>query len=238
MEAKILYKENILSANLIVAKETSKTFAILLSGGSKKIGQERYAEFQALLQQQGVSSLAFDYAGSGRSEGVFDDSSLADRIEQTAFLYSWLCKQYGENITIYLCGASMGAYVAVGAANKIGAPVSKLMLVCSAAYSQNAHAVNFGPAFSQEIRRPESWKNSLAFQWIEEYKGELLIIAGEQDDIIPKEIPQTYLESAVRAASKNLAIIPQAKHTIAAFNLLQEPDKSQVLKLVLDFFKA
>lgn len=225
-----------MAGHVVLADTRPRAFALLLSGSSKKVGQERFADFQEALQERGVSSLRFDYRGCGRSAGSFNDYSLADRIDDAMYMYRWLQERYGSDIRIYLCGTSIGAYVAAGAAHEIGSAAERLMLVCAAAYAQSAHAVRFGEDFSREIRRPGSWEDSFAFQWIAGYVGDLLLISAEDDEVVPKEIPQAYLANAANARSKAHVVIPEARHSIAAFQNLAEPLKSEVLEAALGFF--
>ena len=64
------------------------------------------------------------------------------------------------------------------------------------------------------IRQPQSWIRSDAWRILAGYTGRLLIIAGENDPIIPRDVIQRIYHSAVNASERQLYIAPNASHFV------------------------
>ena len=81
-------------------------------------------------------------------------------------------------------------------------------------YSARADAVAFNRGFTDIIRQPQSWNHSDAWDILAQYRGRLLIVAGENDRIIPREVINKIYESAVKATERKLYVAPNASHFI------------------------
>ncbi|OYY85453.1 MAG: hypothetical protein B7Y61_07565 [Rhizobiales bacterium 35-66-30] len=131
------------------------------------------------LAERGIGTLALDHRGHGQTGGRLADSSLGQRVEEARVVIETVRPQK-------LLGAvsmSMGGYVAVKLTRVIEMPA--LVMIAPAMYDGDALDVPFGPAFSEIIRRSESWRRSDAWKILRVYAGRVLIVAGEQDDRIP-----------------------------------------------------
>jgi len=84
-----------------------------------------------------------------------------------------------------------------------------------------AATVNFGPAFSQIIRQEKSWQDSDAWPLLAGYRGKILIVAAERDEVIPQEIPAKLHNAAMEALWKTLFIVPNAGHNSVWKNITQ-----------------
>jgi pimeloyl-ACP methyl ester carboxylesterase len=118
-------------------------------------------------------------------------------------------------------GVSMGAYNALQLSKAM--PFQSLVLMVPGVYSTAAYKVTFGPDFSAIIRKHRSWEQSDAWDIAAAFTGNLLVIAAENDAIIPSEIPEKLLSSASCCCQKQLLIIPEAGHNNIWQNLMLSP---------------
>lgn len=168
------------------------------------------------LWQRGVGSTALDCIGHGQTGGVFADSSLQRRSQQAQSVI----EQVGVRPTA-LAGISMGAYNALRLSEE--REVQALILIVPGIYTPEAHEVPFGPGFSAIIRRPRSWADSDAWDILGRFRGRLLVVAGEQDSVIPLEIPERLHAAATRASQRELLVVPGAGHKGLLPRLLDNP---------------
>lgn len=168
------------------------------------------------LWQRGVGSTALDCIGHGQTGGVFADSSLQRRSQQAQSVI----EQAGVRPTA-LAGISMGAYNALRLSEELEAQA--LILIVPGIYTPEAHEVPFGPDFSAIIRRPRSWADSDAWDILGRFRGRLLVVAGEQDSVIPLEIPERLHAAATRASQRELLVVPGAGHKGLLPRLLDNP---------------
>ncbi len=91
--------------------------------------------------------------------------------------------------------------------------VSNLILLVPAVYSPRAYDIPFGPQFSAAIRAADSWRESDAFDILSRFTGNLVVIAAEFDDIIPKDIVEQIHSSAMNAANRILHVIPGSAYS-------------------------
>ena len=176
-----------LEGNLFPPK-THRSIGILMLHGASNKGKYRYFPLQEFLYKNNISSFAYNTRGVGESEGNFMDSSLKNRLHDATAAYTYY-KQYVDNIII--AGSSMGGYVATELAHRYP-EIKGLVLIGPAAYAPDAENVLLGPQFTEIISQEGSWKNSVSFQYVREYKGSVLITYGDHDTVIPKEIQETY----------------------------------------------
>jgi pimeloyl-ACP methyl ester carboxylesterase len=60
----------------------------------------------------------------------------------------------------------------------------------------------------------QSWFRSDAWRILADYRGRLLIVAGENDPIIPRDVIKRIYDSAVNASERQLYIAPNASHFV------------------------
>jgi pimeloyl-ACP methyl ester carboxylesterase len=178
--------------------------AVVLHGAGTS-SRERFARLRRALNACGVPTVSFDYIGHGETGGALIGSSLAERTAQAAAVIE---RTAAEPLT--LIGASMSGYTAVTLTRHFR--VANLVLLVPAVYTAAAYRLPFGPAFSQAIRAPGSWRASDAWDLLARFRGNLLVIAAEQDDVIPREIVEGIYASAAAAAHRRLLVVPGSRH--------------------------
>lgn len=176
---------------------------LMLHGGGKD--RTVFYKYRALLDALGFGTTVFDFLGHGKTGGDMHDSSLFSRTAQAEAVIAF------QGLEITGCmGVSMGAYNALQLTKTV--PFQSLILMVPGVYSTPAWKINFGPEFSAIIRKERSWAQSDAWGIAAEFTGNMLIIAAENDAIIPPEIPEKLFSSASCCRHKELLIIPGADH--------------------------
>ena len=185
-------------------------------------GNSNRGRFQLLREElfaEGISSAAFDFVGHGDTGGDLKSSSLSSRTRQACRVVDSLNLQQ----PFAVIGASMSAYTAVKLLEHFH--IKSLILLVPAMYTSQAYTTPFNRGFSDIIRQPQSWVQSDAWRLLADYTGRLLIVAGENDQIIPRDVINRIHDSAVNAAERKLYIAPQASHFV--FTDLRENDPAE-----------
>lgn len=191
-------------------------------------GNSNRARFQTLREElfaKGISSAAFDFVGHGDTGGDLKSSSLSSRTRQACRVVDALNLQQPFSVI----GASMSAYTSVKLLEHYH--IKSLVLLVPAMYTSRAYSIPFNRGFSDIIRQPQSWVQSDAWRLLADYTGRLLIVAGEIDQIIPRDVISRIYDSAVNATERKLYIAPNASHFV--FTDLRENDPAE-FKSVFD----
>lgn len=185
-------------------RHTNPCHTLVLHGAGLS-SRQRFSKMRAGLKDKGLSSVGFDFIGHGDTGGEITDTSLYGRTEQAATVIRQTCRE-----PLNLIGASMSAYTAIRLTEVFS--VENLVLLVPAVYTPLAYHLPFGPAFSAAIRVPCSWKDSEAFTILGHFKGNLLIIAAENDHVIPDEVIKMLHESAKYAKTNQVYKVPGSEH--------------------------
>ena len=113
-----------------------------------------------------------------------------------------------------------------------------MILLVPAMYASKAYKVPFNQGFTEIIRQPQSWRDSNAWQILSEYKGCLLIIAAENDEVIPLGVINRIYDSAVKAEERVLFVAPRASHAVFTDLRSNNPDGfSKVFSQIVEILK-
>ncbi len=193
---------------MIVAKDFSTKSNFVFLHGAGLGNKERVLSFAEYLVDRGVSIVTFDQSGAGKDAANLKASSLAKRaLESKAAI-----ERFADQDSLTVCGSSMGGYIALKMLEYFD--VKNLVLFCPAIYASKAYNVPFGDGFTETIRQPESWRDSDVLYNLEQFKGSLLIIIGEKDDVIPPGVIDLIYSHASKAAKREIIRIPEAPHKI------------------------
>jgi pimeloyl-ACP methyl ester carboxylesterase len=169
------------------------------------------------LAAAGHAALTFDFSGNGESTGVYLQGSLRQRYQEALAVGGRL----DADRSPVLIGTSMGAHLAAWAV-----PVLRpraLIFFCPAAYPAAATDVRFtgylantpgGSPQDAALVRPGYSADSPAFAGIAEFTGDLLVIAGRRDEVVPAEVVEGYLRHARRARSHELIWLADCGHLV------------------------
>lgn len=141
-----------------------------------------------ILHEKGVSVLAWDYRGYGKSQGQPDE---ANTVADARLAQLWLADRAGVRPDdIVVAGRSLGGGVAVGLASQY--PVRALVL--DRTFSQLVETARYHYPWL-----PVSWimKNRFAsIDAIKNYKGPLLQAHGTADVVVPYEMGKRLFDAA------------------------------------------
>jgi len=192
--------------------------------GAGKSSRERLSRIRDHLNAGGLPSVCFDFIGHGETGGDIMSTSLEKRTGQAEAVIRHTCSE-----PLTLIAASMGAYTAVKLTQLFW--VKNLVLLVPAVYSPLAYHLPFGPKFSAAIRQPFSWRESDAFGILENFKGNLLVIAAENDNIIPKEVITRIHDSAKHAKTNRVYTVPCSGHRSL---FPKDKDFNLVMNMIVD----
>ena len=173
--------------------------------GAGQSSLERFSRMRDRLNASGLPSVCFDFIGHGRTGGDIRSTSLCSRTEQAAAVIRRTCTE-----PLTLIAASMGAYTAVKLTELFS--VENLILLVPAVYTPLAYHLPFGPQFSKAIRAPGSWRESDAFTILERFQGNLLVVAAENDSVIPDGVITGIHGAAKNSRTNQVYTIPGSGH--------------------------
>lgn len=203
----IFYKNRKVIGDLYGNEDKTNVFFL---HGAGKSNRKRFDLIRLKLENNGISSCAFDFIGHGETGGNLSSSSLIERTEVASCIIdkAW----NGKPIT--LIGASMSGYTAVKLQSIYN--VKNLVLLVPAAYDKKAYKLNFDLEFTRCIRTLNSYYNSDAWELLNGFKGKALIVNAEKDKVIPNEVIELFYTSASQA-KRELLTINNSPHGLLEF---------------------
>jgi hypothetical protein len=191
--------------------ETKEKPDLFMLHGAGKSTRQRFDFMREKLLRKGLASLSFDLPGHGETGGDLSSSSLRERTE----IANKIISSYSNGEAISIVGNSMSGYTAVKLTEIY--EVENLILIVPAAYDKAAYELHFNETFSKCLRREKSYLDSDSWKILKNYKGNLLIISAESDEVIPREIIERLMSSSVNAKSRKLITVKNAPHGIMSF---------------------
>ena len=202
------YNGHKIIADILTDGDAPKVFCMHGAGISNR---KIFDPMRNYLSENNISSCALDFIGYGETCGELSDSSLRSRTEQAGAIIEKA--KIIKPLTII--AGSMAGYNAIKLTEIY--PVDLLVLSASAVYRKDAYEVPFGDKFSALIREPKSWDSTDAWDILEKYKGKIIVLAGEKDDVIPREVTQKIYDSAINASHREIIIVPYAPHRLVSY---------------------
>lgn len=210
-----------------------KKFLVLIPGGGKIVGASRFAELQERLFNENIGSVSINFAGVEGSVGSVELDNLENRINVTVKIIDWIKNIFTfEELSLY--GVSMGGYVVLGVQEKENCN-GKIIIHTPAAYAKESLNVNFDERFTNILRTPDSWKNSESFDWLKNTDNQTLLIIHSEDEVIPKEILDTYKEIILGKENSKTVEIKDAKHSIWGIEDIDKVLKEKIILEIIDF---
>jgi pimeloyl-ACP methyl ester carboxylesterase len=175
----------------------TRVLTVFVPGAPRNASQTRVTSgwesaITEAVQQPDAAFVTFNYVGIGASAGRMSDTSIATRRSQVQAIIRY-AHDATEARCLVLVGCSMGGHIVATLARKCKA--DGVALVVPAAYGSRAEGVNFGPRLTAELRRPHSWRDSPALAEYRLFSGRKLLIAPQDDEVVPAEITDTYADS-------------------------------------------
>ena len=194
------------------------------------------------LEEKGIASIRFDYNGHGESDGLFQDMTVLNEIEDTKKVYNYI-KNFPEITSISLFGHSQGAIVASMVAGELGEDKIKCIALMSPApiiHEDSLRGIFLGRTFDP-INLPEyldvngnkvgheylnNIQNIQIFEVSSKFKGKAYMIHGTADTLIP------YTDSI-----RYSRIYPNSEvHLLAGFDHNFTQDITKPNKILCDYF--
>ena len=149
------------------------------------------------LEKAGIGSVRFDFSGSGESDGLFEDMTVSREISEARRIYEFMsgleCADPGS---LFLVGFSNGGLIASVLAPElegVKALVFGLLLGIwpilgerSVCFTDEAGRMDIGglllnPRFVDDVKSIDIYGRAA------KYKGEVLIVHGTRDQVVPLE---------------------------------------------------
>lgn len=229
MERKVEFKvgDTVLRGSLFIPNGKGPFPGVIFFHGSGGSG-DMYFDLAEKISNKNIIGFAFNYRGAGKSDGVFEEQTLKMGIDDAMAALDFFQKleQLDKN-RIGLCGASFGGFLAAILASKF--PIKSLILNVPAAYANED--LSKQRDFAGELNE-RTFLNSKAYKEIGNYKGNLLIIENELDDVLLPGMVKEYLDSANSASKKEYFVSKGAKHRVS-----DDPPKRKILtEKVINWF--
>ena len=202
--------------------------SVMFLHGAGTANLARFDSFRELLARHGISSAGFDFIGHGETDGSLESSSLKQRTEQALAVIRKL--SLTEPLTII--AASMSGYTALQLTLLV--EVENLIFLAPGVYATEAYDAPFNSGFSGIIRKPDSWKDSDAWEILNSFKGNLLICTAENDQVVPKELTDMLYESATNARTREICMILNATHPLGKYLDEHPADLEVVVRRVVE----
>ncbi|MBA4263917.1 MAG: alpha/beta hydrolase [Comamonadaceae bacterium] len=201
-------------------------------GGSQQQYLARAREIAAL----GCVCLTFDLRGHAEHQSLFETVSRAHNLQDVLAAYDTLVqRQHVDPRAIAVVGSSYGGYL--GAILSSMRPVKWLALRAPALYHDDGWE---SPKLQlHKDRDLRAYRSSLvpmssnrALQASHDFKGDMLLIESELDDVVPKTTLDSYREAAQNARSLTYRCMDGANH-----GLTGERDQSNYSAVLIGWLK-
>lgn len=223
----------LIQGTLITPKNLQKTNPGVIFFHGMTSSEKNYIPIAELLADNNIVGITLSIRGHGESEGDFNKLTVKDAFEDGLSAYDYFCKyDFIDKERIGICGASVGASIASFISER--RPVKSLVLRAPAVYSEQMISMTYKQIMGKEgqiFQAVESMKDTAMIKAISQFKGSLLVVASENDSIIPKEISQEYFNSAYEAVKKEIFQIQGATH-----NLSEEKWRKQFINKTVRWF--
>lgn len=225
-QAEFKVDKEILRGSLFIPKGKGPFPSVIFFHGSGGDGETHF-KLAKLLSENGILGFAFNYRGCGKSDGEFKNQTIAMGIRDAREAVKFLLSQKEVDRTkLGFSGGSFGGFIASLLSSEFNPKA--MTLIAPAAYSPKLYDVQRD--WDDELR--ERFKQSESYKSISEFKGKLLVIKSEFDEVLPVGMTERYLEKATNAAKKEKFILKGAKHRIS----INPPAQKLLINKVKEWF--
>jgi uncharacterized protein len=184
-------------------------------GGSQEQDLERARQAAGL----GCSCLTFDLRGHESTRVQRDTVTRRENLDDLAAAYDLLAGRPGvDKDAIAVIGLSYGGYLACILASL--RPVRWLALRAPALYPDAGwdlpkQALNRDPQLAHYRRQTIAWKDNRALNACAMFRGDVLIVESEHDDLVPHAVIDNYVTAFVKPRSTTARVIAGADHALS-----------------------
>jgi uncharacterized protein len=181
--------------------------------------QQQYLSRARAVAELGFICLTFDLRGHARSDEQRETVSREDNLRDLLAAYAVLAGlPYVDPKDIGVVGSSYGAYLA--AIMTAQRAVRWIALRAPALYNDAGwelpkRKLHEDPDFTAYRRRAVAAEKNLALRACAAFRGNVLVVESEKDDIIPHPVIANYLAACTRAQSVTYRMIKGADHSLS-----------------------
>ena len=181
--------------------------------------QRQYLNRARAVAELGFICLTFDLRGHARSDGQRELVSRADNLRDLLAAYDVLASQPGcDAAALGVVGSSYGAYLAAIMTSQRA--VRWLALRAPALYNDAGwelpkRKLHEDRDFRAYRRRAVAPEENRALRACAAFRGDVLIVESEQDDVVPHPVIANYLAAFTQAPSLTHRLIKDADHGLS-----------------------
>ncbi len=234
------------SVHSVIAERPHALFVFAHGLTSQRMGPEYlFVKISRILAANSISSVRFDFTGSGESDGEFCDMSL-DTMMSDLFTVTNHFRQTVKPLKVFLLGHSLGGMVAALSVKEI--PVDGIVLIAPVADTSKfftEHKImsqigtnsrgffEFGPhELSPSVFDDLQNANPSVFL-SENFNGKMLLIQGSSDPTVKPEESLLYINESKRTGvNGKYALIQGANH-----NFTHVKDVNNLCQTILSWTK-
>lgn len=200
-------------------KMLPKNKALLFLHGWKS-RQQTESHYAQVMAKNGFIVLTYDMRGHGDSDGVQEELTRTDFLNDAISAYDYLVSIPGvdrEHITI--AGSSMGSYIAALLTSKRS--VKNLILRVPANYPDKGFDTQTLMDYTNSAIRvswrttPLMYTDSIVLQAIHSFSGNILIVESENDKLVPHQTIENYMNAVSDKAQLTHVLMKGADHSIS-----------------------
>lgn len=180
---------------------TAETVVILHGAGTAR--KERTLSLARDLAAEGIDVVSFDFSGHGGSSGSLAQLSLERRHKQSACVID---EVIAPDHRLTLIGFSMSGQTVGDLLRTHFDRIDRIALCSPAVYSKDAWQLAFSEGFTQAIRRPGAWRDSVALEMFARFSGRAVLAIPGEDVIIPSDVTFA-IEQALRVSSDLVCLV-------------------------------
>lgn len=181
--------------------------------------QQQYLSRARAVAGLGFICLIFDLRGHARNDGQRETVSREDNLRDLLAAYDVLAGQPGvDPAAMGVVGSSYGAYLAAIMTAQRAARWLALRapaLYNDAGWDLPKRQLHEDPDFSAYRRRAVPPEENRALRACEAFRGDVLIVESEQDNIVPHPVIANYLAACAQAHSVTHRLIKGADHGLS-----------------------
>jgi alpha-beta hydrolase superfamily lysophospholipase len=191
-----------LDATLVRAPSDTAPALLVFHGTAESVSH--WADAQALLYRQGVTSMVFDYSGFGRSTGRPTVEHLREDADSA---YAEFTRRIGARARPFVLGYSLGTGVMFDVIDRLTPPPAGVVFAASYSSAREG-AVAFGliPSWLTFLL-PDLWNN---VRDVRKLRQPLLVLQSDGDELFPVSMARAVHDAAT--VPKQLVVLRGFRH--------------------------
>ncbi|WP_327389003.1 alpha/beta hydrolase [Streptomyces sp. NBC_01207] len=181
--------------------------------------------------ERGHYAFTLDFSGHGDSTGALSELSLQRRRDQAAGVIANIVP---EELPLVLIGFSMSGQTVADLVALLGDRVAAVVLCAPGVYGRSVWNLPFGESiFTDLIRRPESWRDSVAVDIYAEFSGRAVLVVPEEDAVIPLGVTEVLARVLTIQADFVRLRLMGASHQLGSWLANNPQDREKIVNSVL-----